>query len=151
VLVEVPLRSSLSDLDAVRRELDGEAGVRVPEETRAEIVVVEVRDPAGLAALDRLRASMELVAPKVALAARIAPGLGAALHQAAFRSAHRIDIDLDDPAPLARLLGLATRTGTPLLVTAASIDLAMDAASRQGPLVLALDPTIDEGPLVAHR
>src|SRR5262245_35203783 len=39
VLVEVPLRSPLGDLDAVRRELDGEAGVRVPEETRAEVVV----------------------------------------------------------------------------------------------------------------
>ncbi|HEX4824389.1 MAG TPA: (E)-4-hydroxy-3-methylbut-2-enyl-diphosphate synthase [Candidatus Polarisedimenticolaceae bacterium] len=148
VLVEVPLRSALDDLDAVRRELDGEAGVRVPEETRAEIVVVEVRHAGELAALEHLHASMELVAPSVALSARMAPELAV---EAAFRAAHRVEVALTDAAALARLLPLAARTGTPLLVEAASVDLAIDAARGGAPVVLALDPALEPGPLVAYR
>ncbi|HXV76174.1 MAG TPA: (E)-4-hydroxy-3-methylbut-2-enyl-diphosphate synthase [Candidatus Polarisedimenticolaceae bacterium] len=71
VRVEIPLEGRLGEGDALRRELDRHAGVRVPEETRAELVSVAVADETELAALAGLRRSLELVAPQVALSARI--------------------------------------------------------------------------------
>jgi len=70
VTVEVPLLGSLDDDQALRRELDAQCGTRVPEETRAEIVSVRAT-PGQLDALTALRKSIELVAPGVALSARI--------------------------------------------------------------------------------
>ena len=82
VAVEVPLAAPLSDLDALRRELDGEAGVRVPEETRAEIVSVVLDDPRDIGAASKLRASMDLVAPRVGLSVRVSPAAAARMTQA---------------------------------------------------------------------
>jgi (E)-4-hydroxy-3-methylbut-2-enyl-diphosphate synthase len=173
ILVEVPLRSPLTDLDAVRRELDGEAGVRVPEETRAEIVSVGLEDASEIEALERLRASMELVAPRVALSAAVAPPLREELEAAAwerlFGAAHRVAVSVPGPATGAsadlvdRLLALSARSRAAVLVEATSrrgsardaIELAVEAARRAGPagarLLLAMDPTLDLTPLLAYR
>jgi (E)-4-hydroxy-3-methylbut-2-enyl-diphosphate synthase len=71
VRVEVALDAALADEAGLRRELDREAGVRVPEDTRAEIVSVEAGSWTDLEALARLLRSMELVAPRVALSCRV--------------------------------------------------------------------------------
>ena len=68
VKVEVALLGSITDEAGLRRELDAQCGVRVPEETRAEIVSVETR--AGeIEALEGLKRSIDLVAPNIALSA----------------------------------------------------------------------------------
>ncbi len=173
VLVEVPLRGSLSDLDALRRELDREAGVRVPEETRAETVSVELDDAGEIDALTRLRASMELVAPRVALSARVAPAIGATLDEPAwarlFEAAHRVHVVVSGPPDptstesLDRLFRLSASSRAAVLVEASSrrgsardaIRLAIEAARRAKALgaraLLALDPALDLTPLFAYR
>ena len=173
VLVEVPLRSPLTHLDAVRSELDGEAGVRVPEETRAEIAVVGIEEDVEIEALDRLRASMELVAPRVALSAAVAPPLRDALDEAAwgrlFAAAHRVGVSVPGPATGAastlidRLLALSATSRAAVLVEATSrrgsardaIELAVEtarrAASTGARAMIAIDPTLDLTPLLAYR
>lgn len=173
IVVEVPLRSPITDLDALRRELDGEAGVRVPEETRAEVVVVGVETRAEIDALDRLRASMELVAPSVALSASIAPPLRAGLDDAGwdalFGAAHRVGVSIPGPARgasselLDRVLALSARSRAAVLVEATSargsardaLDLAVEtarrAAVRGARAMLSIDPTLDLTPLLAYR
>jgi len=173
VLVEVPLRSPLSDLDVLRRELDGEAGVRVPEETRAEIVSVELDDPEEIEAVSRLRGSMELVAPRVALSARVAPFLGWMLDDPAwarlFAAAHRVHVVVSGPVDAAatslidRLLRLSTSSRAAILVEASSrrgsardaIELAVETARRAAAAgaraILTLDPALDLTPLFAYR
>jgi hypothetical protein len=173
VLVEVPLHASLGDLDTVRRELDGEAGVRVPEETRAEIVSVTLDDPSEIEAVLGLRASMELVAPHVALSIRVGPFLAAALDEPAwtrlFAAAHRVHVVVPGPvdaasrAHLDRLLRHATSPRTALLVEAGSrrgsakdsLELALETARRaQGTgarVLVTLDPALDLAPLFAYR
>ncbi len=173
VLVEVPLRGSLRDLDGLRRELDREAGVRVPEETRAEIVSVELDDPDEIGALRNLRASMELVAPRVALSARVSPSIGATLDEGAwtrvFEACHRVHVvvpgppDSESAATLDQLFRLSTSSRTAVLVEASSplgsakdaVALGVDAARRAGAAnaraLLALDPALDLNPLFAYR
>jgi (E)-4-hydroxy-3-methylbut-2-enyl-diphosphate synthase len=173
VLVEVPLQAPLRDLDAVRRELDGEAGVRVPEETRAEIVSVTLDDPSEIDAVLRLRASMELVAPRVALSVRVAPAVGAVLDDAQwarlFDAAHRVHVVAFGPADetstalVDGLLRLSTSKRAAALIEASSrrgcakdaIDLAIAAARRASAsgarALLALDPALDLNPLFAYR
>jgi len=70
VKVEIALQSSLDDPAGLRQELDAQCGVRVPEETRAEIVSVRARG-GRLEELEALRRSMGLVAPNVALSAHV--------------------------------------------------------------------------------
>ena len=173
VLVEVPLRGSLGDLDALRRELDREAGVRVPEETRAEIVSVELDDAGEIGALLRLRASMELVAPRVALSARLTPSIGATLDESEwarlFEAAHRVHVTVHGPPDstskeaLGRVFRLSASSRAAMLVEASSrrnsakdaIGLAVDAARRAAAsgarAILALDPSLDLSPLFAYR
>jgi len=173
VLVEVPLRSSLRDLDALRRELDGEAGVRVPGETRAETVSVELNDAEGIDPLFRLRASMELVAPRVALSARVAPMAGAALDESSwarlFEAAHRVHVVVSGPSDQAstdlvdRLLRLSMSSRAAMLVEASSrrgsakdaiqvaVETARRAAASGARLILTLDPALDLTPLFAYR
>ncbi len=173
VLVEVPLRSPLRDLDALRRELDGEAGARVPEETRAEIVSVELDDAEEIEAVSSLLASMELVAPRVALSARVPPFLRGALDDAAwarlFAAAHRVHVVVSGPPDAAalalmdRLFRLSASSRAAVLVEASSrrgsardaIELATDAALRAAAsgarAILALDPALDLTPLFAYR
>lgn len=145
VLVEVPLVAPVLALDEIRRELDAEAGVRVPEETRAELVSVEVRSPDEIAAAARLRASMELVAPSVALSMRVVPPLGAAGSpvdvDAALAACHRVHVVADASDPASRGLldrWIAAAAGRPVAIlvetTAGSgaadgaVELAADAA-----------------------
>ncbi len=173
ILVEVPLRSTLHDLDALRRELDGEAGVRVPEESRAEVVSVDLDDISELDAVSRLRTSMELSAPRVALSVRVAPPVPDALDDAAwaslFEAAHRVHVTVRgpaDPATIAlldRLLHLSKSGRAATLIEASArrgsardaIGLALEAARRSAATgaraMLTLDPALDLTPLLAHR
>jgi (E)-4-hydroxy-3-methylbut-2-enyl-diphosphate synthase len=173
VLVEVPLRSPLGDLDALRRELDLEAGVRVPEETRAEIVSVGLHEARDIEAVLRLLASMELVAPRVALSAYVAPFLASALDEPAwarlFAAVHRVHVVVSGPtdtaatALLDRLLRLSTSSRAAMLIEASSrrgsareaIELAFETARRAAAsgarALLALDPALDLTPLFAYR
>lgn len=173
VLVEVPLASPLTDPDAVRRELDGEAGVRVPEDTRAEVVSVRVAEAAEIGRLAALCGSMELVAPKVSLSGRVegwiwSGATGADLDRL-FDAAHRIHVRLASPAgpgTLARLDDLLARSATAraaLLVELASSresfgdvveasrEVARRAAAHRARWMLAVDPASDVGPLLAVR
>jgi (E)-4-hydroxy-3-methylbut-2-enyl-diphosphate synthase len=173
VLVDVPLRTPLSDLDALRRELDGEAGARVPEETRAEIVTVGIGDESAVALLERLRSSMELVAPRVTLSAAVTPPLRDTMTDAGwerlFEATHRVEVSVPGPPEgetsrlLDALLALSARSRAAVLVQASSrrgramdaIDLAVEAARRAVPgttrLMLAIDPALDLTPLLSYR
>jgi (E)-4-hydroxy-3-methylbut-2-enyl-diphosphate synthase len=177
VLVEVPLDGSLSDGSALRRELDAQAGVRVPEETRAELVSVRARSADSLTALTRLRGSMELVAPRVALSGWIgfdwrtiasASTLGewlAACHRLHLRLG--APLDQADLALLEPLLQQAETHGTTVLVEAAgpddrtrdvesAVQVALQVARldrRLGTLrvMLAMTPFPDLSPLQPNR
>ena len=173
ILVEVPLRGSLRDLDGLRRELDREAGVRVPEETRAEIVSVELDDAGDIGALRSLRSSMELVARRVALSVRVSSSIGATLDGAAwtglFEASHRVHVVIPGPPnPLSaetldRMFRLSASSRTAVLVEASStrgsakdaVSLGVDAARRAeasgARVLLALDPALDLTPLFAYR
>ncbi len=167
VLVEVPLLGALSDLDGLRVELDRQAGLRVPEETRAELVSVDVRSAAELAALSRLHGSMALVAPKVALSARIEAtllagvgerGLGdwvAAAHRLHLRSSTADDAGV--ATTVGRLLALVRSAAKALLLeVGGDLALAVEIA-RQEPrdgrrtLLLAVAPQPGVSPLHATR
>jgi (E)-4-hydroxy-3-methylbut-2-enyl-diphosphate synthase len=174
VRVEVPLRSTPRDAEAVRAELDAEVGTRVPEETRAEVVSVELRSPDEFDALGRLRESVELVAPRVALSARLDASLLLDADDAALRSrldaAHRLHVRADGPGDarlftaLARLLALARVAGRAVLLEAgaaggdaeAAVDLAVRLAESEPPdarcsLTLAVAPAEVFSPLHATR
>jgi len=173
VLVDVPLRTPLTDLDGVRRELDSEAGARVPEDTRAEIVTVGVETEDEIELLERLRASMELVAPRVALSGAISPPMRETMDDAAwgrlFSAAHRIAVSVPGPphgaasALIDRLLALSATSRAAVLIEATSrrgssrdaIELAVEAARRAARTgaraMIAMDPTLDLTPLLAYR
>jgi len=173
VLVEVPLHAALSDVPALRRELDAEAGLRVPEETRAEVVSVELGEVSEIDAVRSLRESMDLVAPRVALSVRVAPYPGSAFDEAAwarlFDAAHRVHavvpgpVDAASTALLDRLCALAATSRAALLVEASSrrgsakdaLELALEAARRAvapgARVLLTLDPALDLAPLFAYR
>ena len=173
LLVEVPLRSPLTDLDALRRELDGEAGVRVPEEASAEVVSVELGDAAEIDAALELRASMELVAPRVALSVRVGAYLGGVLTEAEweqlFEAAHRVHavvpgpVDAVSKAKLDLLLRLSGGSRAAVLVEASSrrgsakdsLELAVETARRAAGCgaraMVTLDPSLDLAPLFAYR
>lgn len=173
IVVEVPLLATLRDPDGLRREIDAEAGVRVPEETRAEVVSVDLGDVSEIDALVRLRSSMELSAPRVALSVRVAPPVRDALDEGGwanlFDAAHRLHVTVrgpTDPATIAlldRLVRLSTSARAATLVEASSrkgsareaIDLALETARRSAAVgaraMLTLDPALDLTPLLAHR
>jgi (E)-4-hydroxy-3-methylbut-2-enyl-diphosphate synthase len=173
ILVEVPLRSPLQDWDALRRELDREAGVRVPEETRAEIVSIGLHDVHGIEAVGRFRDSMELVAGRVALSVCVAPQAGAAFSDGAwaslFDAAHRVHVAIHGPADAAstslidRLLALTASKRAAVLFEAGSqrahvddavevaVDIAGRAAASGARALVALDPMLAGGPLTAYR
>jgi (E)-4-hydroxy-3-methylbut-2-enyl-diphosphate synthase len=177
VLVEVPLGSRVASEQEIRRELDREAGVRVPEETRAELAVVAIDHPASFEALGTLRGAMELVAPKVALAASTElESLGNPSDerlQTWVKACHRLDVKVSDPAQvgpgttLDRLLRTSAAMGRAVLVevgptgeqardSEAAVDLAL-AVARLGhgmdgqPLMLGLAPISDRYPLQPYR
>ena len=171
VRVEVALESPLSDEAGLRRELDREAGVRVPEDTRAEIVSVDAGSASDLAALGRLLRSMELVAPRVALSCRI--DLARLLELGALDpvACHRLHVRARAPlgeagrAALTRLF--ASQLDRAVLVEAgspetdpcdgeAAVELALEAAALARTagfdrLMLALAPQPSGLPLAPYR
>jgi len=173
ILVEVPLRSPLTDLDAVRREIDGEAGVRVPEDARAEVVSVELAAASEIDAAAALRSSMELVAPRVALSVRVGAFLGAAFDDAAwerlFEAVHRVHaivhgpVDPKSTARLDRLLRLSTSSRAAVLIESSSprgsakdsLEIGLETARRAAAVgaraMVTLDPALDLAPLFAYR
>jgi (E)-4-hydroxy-3-methylbut-2-enyl-diphosphate synthase len=169
VLVEVPLESPLTDAAGIRRELDAEAGVRVPAETRAELVSVQVAGASEIGDLERLAASMELVAPQVALSARIDAYAWLRRDPASldrlFRAVHRIHVRLEAPrsgaVDLPDLLQRSARTRAALLVEAAgdpedAVALAVEAARLAAALpgarlLVAIDPAVAPSPLQSGR
>ncbi len=138
VLVEVPLDHSLADGKALRASLDMQVGVRVPEETRAEIVSIDV-GPDDLEAAHGLRESLLIVAPRVALSARVP------FHQIGgdpepwLRAAHRLHVVATSPFDRDRWVALveaALAAGVALVLEAdgggemePAVDLAQDAAT----------------------
>ncbi len=168
VQVEVPLRASVRDRDAVRAELDGEAGVRVPEETRAEIVSVQVATAEDVPAIQALRGSMELVAPRVSLSARVdaalVPQLTDSDWTALFDAAYRVHVPIDaeanglvdrllarsKPSRAAVLFEVGSMKGSEPAVAAAA-GIAGRARASAARALLALDPTLDAGPLRSYR
>jgi (E)-4-hydroxy-3-methylbut-2-enyl-diphosphate synthase len=173
VLVEVPLTAQLSDADTLRRELDRQVGARVPEETRAELISVDVNDEAELEALEALRRSMELVAPGVALSARVdATWLGHDEARSArwLAAAHRLHLSIDAArggvthGGLNDLFERAAKTGRAILAEVGSSDGQLEAAVDRAaevarlaarrspcPLILALSPTAAWSPLHGVR
>jgi (E)-4-hydroxy-3-methylbut-2-enyl-diphosphate synthase len=173
VLVEVPLLTPATDHDEIRRELDAQSGVRVPEDTRAELVSVAVPGPEAIEGVERLRRSMELVAPRVALSGRLTvePGtLADADLERLSAAVHRLHVRVRGPVhdasrnALRRLLALTAAAGRALLVEgssetvddASAVEIAIEAArlARAGEatnLLLAIDPSAVASPLLATR
>jgi (E)-4-hydroxy-3-methylbut-2-enyl-diphosphate synthase len=173
IVVEVPLASPLTDVEALRMEIDAEAGVRVPEETRAEIVSVDLRHAVEVDAVLRLRRSLELTAPHVALSVRVSAraraSLEAASWDALFTAAHRVHVAIPGPLDAAgrefleRLVDLAASGRAALLVEGSSrrggasdavevdVEAARLAAATGARVCLALDPGLDLTPLLGYR
>jgi (E)-4-hydroxy-3-methylbut-2-enyl-diphosphate synthase len=159
VRVEVALGIPLAQPAELRRAVDAQAGVRVPADTRAEIVSVDLAAAAEIDALAGLRRSLELVAPWVALSARVdLDRLDEAALAAALGAVHRLHVTLG--APLARigpLLARAAAGGRAVLVEVAASELELAAAvARLEPpgrrvLLFASGPSPDGSPLHATR
>lgn len=96
VAVEVPLSHGLDAPEDLRAELDRHAGVRVAQETRADVVRVALRDASEIGELERLHAAMQLVAGRVALAVAVPPDLPP--DERVARACHRIDCEGDPSA-----------------------------------------------------
>jgi (E)-4-hydroxy-3-methylbut-2-enyl-diphosphate synthase len=162
VVVEVPLQSALEDGDAVRAELDAQAGARVPDETRAELVSVRVTRAADIPRLEELRRSMELVAPGVVLSARLDPGL-AMLDDDGLRrvaaAAHRLHAPLEVSGGLDRILAAMRPAETALLCEVdpdadpgrATEIVGRATAAGHGGILLTVDPTTGLSPLHSTR
>ena len=172
ILVEVPLAAPLSNPTALRGELDAEAGVGVPEETRAELVSLSVEDDSQLTDLEALRGSIDLVAPRVALSARVDPAWLLEADDAALSrwcaAAHRLHLVFSEPLDgvrrdgVARLVARAASASTTLLLETGdtegrmerAVDLAVELASlgRNGhdSRMIALSPAA-YSPLNANR
>lgn len=174
VLVEVPLRTCPLEGEQIRRELDSQSGVRVAQETRAELVSVRVASGAELAAVARLRASMELVAPSVALSLELIEPEWSRISRedldAALDGAHRLHIHVAGPIEpadrksLEELIRASATSRAALLVEAGSkraraedaIDLALEAARSAAAhptarLLLAVDPCLGPSPMHTVR
>jgi hypothetical protein len=91
----------------LREEIDGEAGVRVPEDTRAETVSLDIAAAHHLEALSSLSASMQLATPRVALSVGSCPRSGT-------RSIRR-DGKLSSPSRTGSTFPLPGPDGEPLL------------------------------------
>jgi (E)-4-hydroxy-3-methylbut-2-enyl-diphosphate synthase len=167
VRVETLLRTPLHDLEALRREVDAQAGPRVPEDTRAEIVGVRAGTLPEVEAAARLARQLELVAPRVALSLQVPPEL--MVPAELLSAAHRIHVVLREPLTqavritLANLLEAAAGSSRAVLVEvsgesledAATLALAVTARAadaRVHNLLLAVDPLLGDSPFHAlHR
>jgi len=79
VAVEVRLASPLEEESAIRREIDAQAGPRVPAETRADLVEACLDSEDDLERVGSIRSTIRLVAPCLALSARPSAPLAASL------------------------------------------------------------------------
>ncbi len=172
VLVEVPLLTPVGDEAGIRREADGEAGVRIPEETRAEILSVTLASRDDADPFARFSRSMCLVTPGTALSARLDPRLSPAeaaeIAEAVLPWADRLHVTLDAAAvagglaPLDAWIGRAAASRVAFLLEAGSstggaldaVELAAAAAARGAlagaKVLVALDPALGP-PLIAIR
>jgi (E)-4-hydroxy-3-methylbut-2-enyl-diphosphate synthase len=151
VRVEVPLGTTVAERDEVRRELDGQAGVRVPEEVRAEIVSVDVERAEEIDLLEELRSSVELVAPHVALSARLDPKLLAGLDDATLErwlnATHRLHLVVDDAFDERLLRGTLLVEAEP----SKAAEIAGLEPDGQRSLMVAARATPELGPMRATR
>jgi (E)-4-hydroxy-3-methylbut-2-enyl-diphosphate synthase len=165
VCVETALHSTLLDPKAIRDEIDSQAGVRVPADTRPETVSVNVAQPAELEALERLSSTLQLVAPRLALSARINFSWPDPVDDATLErwllGCHRLHLEpgQDDRqwSISRRLLAMAVGCRRTLLLElgaplSESIPRAIEIArSPEGrALILAISPTVGS-PLFANR
>jgi (E)-4-hydroxy-3-methylbut-2-enyl-diphosphate synthase len=169
-IVEVPLAVPLTDGKGLRAALDAQAGVRVPEETRAEVVSVRVRGAGEVEALDALRESIELVAPRVALSACIDADLLLDADDTALRgwleATHRLHVKTNEvqgsrlSGVLQRLLGLAHAASRSVMLeldvtvddAKTAVDIAaLETAGSSKSLLLCVSPVKDRSPLHATR
>jgi (E)-4-hydroxy-3-methylbut-2-enyl-diphosphate synthase len=169
VLVEAHLTRPATDESGLRAEIDAQVGPRVPEETRAEVISVDAGSAAEIAALHRLRTSLEAVAPDLALSASATADFVASADEetleALARSAHRLHTVLTSgDCPIDSLMEVCGTVGTALLLEVApgngdpvtAADLACDAARaardrRFDGLALAVFPGVGPSPLHAGR
>jgi (E)-4-hydroxy-3-methylbut-2-enyl-diphosphate synthase len=171
VLVEVPLGASLTDAKALRAALDAQGGARVPEETRLEIASVDVGSPDDLDTLREFLASVELVAPRVALSARIDAALLLDADEDGvrewFAAAHRLHVRICGPANATssdrfdRVLSIARDTSRSVLLevggqTEDAVALAVRVAASEPTdgsrvLMLGMTPSAGASPLHATR
>ncbi len=164
VAVEVALRTPLDEPEALRKELDAQCGVRVPAETRAEIVSV-IATRSEIDALESLRRSMELVAPRVALSARLEAGELLGFDPAELRrwcaAAHRLHVVTRAGSSIdgwTALVEAAAATSTAILIEASGRD-AEDAVDHavglariaEGRCAVTLTPVRDRSVLHASR
>jgi len=162
VLVEVALEAAPGDGEALRAELDAQVGVRVPEETRADVVSVALREETEIEELGRLQRSLALVAPRVALSARIDPRWVLETDDERMRSwldsAHRLHVPVGESTDLAavqRLLAHARASSRSILIEA-PVDVALriaklEPAEKPHALALAVSPEPEVSPLHATR
>jgi (E)-4-hydroxy-3-methylbut-2-enyl-diphosphate synthase len=169
VRVEVPLQAGTA-----LSELDAQAGTRVPEEARAEVVSIVVRSRDDLDTLERLREKIDLGAPAAALSARVDArwllDTGNDALACRLTAAHRLHVAADgpgDPGLLASLkarLASARDEGRSVLLEAgsacddveAAVDLAVRASGLEPSnprraLMLAISPMKRVSPLHATR
>ena len=133
--VEVPVLARPSEPEAVRAEIDLQAGARVAEDVRADVVSIDVLDRADIAHLPGLRRTVETSAPRLALSARPAPGLvrpedGATLDALA-AGCHRVHWTLDagDGDAIDAIARACLAHGTALLIEAGAADRDADRAT----------------------
>jgi (E)-4-hydroxy-3-methylbut-2-enyl-diphosphate synthase len=158
VLVELALTGTARDEAGVRRQIDASAGVRVPEEARVEVVSLDLSAATERRELARLHAALRLVAPRVALSARIDPAWLEA--PAEGRSDPWLDavdrLHLTVKAPwnpflakaLAALLAQARASSKSVLIEAASSEGEMGQAVDTALALARLEPG-DEGSVLA--
>lgn len=95
VVVETPLISGLGEREALRRELDAQIGVRVPEETRSDMIVINAFEDGDCERLAELGRSLRNVAPGVALAARVTLTVGLQSAENWWASVDRLQVECD--------------------------------------------------------
>jgi len=169
-IVEVPLAVPLTDGKGLRAALDAQSGVRVPEETRAEVVSVRARAADEVDALRALRESIELVASRVALSACIDADLLLDADDPVLQSwvdaTHRLHVKTKDTdesrlrGMLQRLLRLAQTASCAVLVeldvvadqAKTAVDIAtLETTDSPRSLLLCVSPVKDNSPLHATR
>jgi (E)-4-hydroxy-3-methylbut-2-enyl-diphosphate synthase len=173
VAVEVPLAGSVLEEESIRALVDSQAGVKVPEDTRADLVSFTVRTTEEIEAVERLRKAMELVAPRVALSAELDPDareLSTDVLERLATATHRLHVRISADGgaesldTIRGLLAVTAGAGCALLLETTSssgspigaVELAVNAAkcarsNEHSLLLLAIDPRLGDSPLLVLR